>query len=69
MLAPDKLSFCMLAETEKFVQPPNAGALRMRYLRTERTDRVFSRNNSSGLADEDELRANLERTRMDLAQK
>ena len=69
MLDPEKLSFCMLAETEKFVQPPNADALRMRHLQTERTDRVFSRNTSSGLADENELRANLERTRIDLAQK
>ena len=58
---PRELSFRMLAATEKFAQPPNADALRMRHLRTERINRVFSRNRSSGLSLENELRANLDR--------
>jgi hypothetical protein len=66
---PRETLFCMLAATEKFAQSPNADALRMRHLRTERINRLLSRNRSSGLAGENELRANLERTRMDLAQR
>lgn len=66
---PRELSFRRLAVIEKIAQPPNADGLGMRHLQTERINRVFSRNRSSGLAGENKLRRNLDRTRRNLAQR